>query len=52
MTLQFEDVPLVDVLTVNAKNSFIRMVFVDFEGDYGSPNLLWPHEAETFKKQY
>jgi hypothetical protein len=48
--LQFEDGLLVDVLAVDTKNSFIGMVFVDFDSNYWTPDLLRAQKAETLEK--
>jgi hypothetical protein len=52
MTSQFEDFLLVCILAIDTEDSFMGMVFVDFDSDYWTPDLLRSHKAETLQKQY
>jgi hypothetical protein len=36
----------VGVLPIHAEYSLVVVMFVDFNGDDGSPRLLWSHEPE------
>jgi len=51
-SLQSKDFLLIGALAVDTEDRFMRMVFVDFDSDYWTPDLLWSHEAEALKKQY
>jgi len=46
---QSENLLLIDVLAVHAKDRFECVVFVNLYGHYWAPKFLWMHESQALK---